>query len=313
MKKLKAKGKIKEFIKEYSLELYSTSSYEKAKKFISKLDRFKACAADIETSGFNFWQHKMIGFAIAVSDTQAVYIITREMTDEQIKDLIATYNKKVKNSYMWNYYFDKSFTLGRYGEGFKCTHDGLIYAHTLFNHRKLQGKGLSLKDFTKDFLPFGDYEEELNIEKRNLIKNLKIKTKDFSYALLSDDTLAPYACMDVITTYALTESLQDYAKTRITTQSWDKLPNLLQLKHDVTEVYIKAKVRGIKVDREKILELSFGWQKELKSLYSKLNNLTLMQQFKAIYELEEFNPRSSKQKISLFFKFLNFPIIETTE
>lgn len=311
MKLLEGKGKIKEYINNYNLELYETKDYSEAVKSIKNLRKYKSISVDIETTGFDFWKEDMIGLGIAVSDSLAIYIVTRDFTDKQIKNLIELFNENTREVYMWNAYFDKSFTLGRYEVGLNFTHDGLIYAHTMFNHIKLKGKGLGLKDFTNYFLPFKNYEDELEEEKSKIIKERGILTAEFHYGMFSDETLAPYGCMDVISTQILTNNLRHEADRKYK-EAWDKLKGLIKLKHDVTEVYIKAKIRGMKIDRDKILELTNEWKAKLKPLYKKLNS---KEEIKELIKQQgkEFNPRSSKQKIKLLFDICGFEVVETTD
>jgi len=313
MEKIEGKGKLAGFINKYHLQLYTTNDFTEAMRSVKSIKNYPEVSADIETTGFNFWEHDMIGLGIAFTEDKALYISTRTFSDTQITRLIQAYNKATegRRSYFWNFYFDKSFTKGRYGVGLNCTDDGLIYGHTMFNHRKLKGKGLKLKDFTRDFLPFGDYEEELNLEKRRIIKEKKILTEEFNYGMFDDSILAPYGCFDVICTQILTKNLIRTAE-RKSVSEWTKLKDLLDLKHKVTEEYIRAKLRGMKVDRDMVLELGAEWGKKLKPLYAKLNELPEIKRL-VKEQGKEFNPRSSKQKAKLFFDICGFPIIETTD
>lgn len=224
------------------------------------LDDKKIITFDIETKHLELKDNKLLGFGIGFSKQKSRYIITRDLTLKQLKNIFSNFNKFKCKIVLHNAYFDISQL--NYMLGFNIKWDICTYitSHSMYSNILLENKGgLSLKELcSKCYIELYGYEDELEKQKREICKEMKIKVDDFTYDLFDDETLIPYANYDVLVTYALYEYLKEKA-IEFSKKGWKKLPKLLELKHKVTDIYIKAKVVGIRVDRNKVMELYKEW------------------------------------------------------
>lgn len=332
-------GRIKEIHKEYGLEFYTTKSPYVAKKWINQIKKSinNSIAVDIETSGFNGITDNMLGLVIAVSLKKSVYINTRNWDDIEIVGLIKEINLMKNDKIAHNMFFDVSFIKMRYGVNLNINKDTMIYAYCLYTNRVYYNKGIGLKNLARDMTPYGDYEEELEIYKKEYCKTNKIKKADFSYSMIDDSVLSSYAHMDGISTIYL-YNIFEKAKLKSIKDGWDKLEDLLSLKHKVTYLYIDAKVNGFKVDRDMINKLSKEWgdkrdvifsdikkMKELKESERviKRNALIKMQEkrkskaplsrCRKVWKDNNFNFNSNSHLKILFYEVLNLKVIKKTD
>ena len=248
--------------------------------FKKNLDsKSRVISLDIETKYLYLYKNKLLGFGIATSKRESAYFVTRELSLEQIKNIFIVINSFKSKIVLHNAYFDISQLTYMLGMPIKWDYDTYIMAHAvksdiLYYRKKDEEEGsvdsLSLKSLCGLYYKeiFG-YEDTLDIEKNKLLKQLKIRKDDFTYDLFSDKILAPYGNADVLATYALYEGLLEEIKKHVA-GDWKNLPKLLQLKHDVTKVYIKAKVRGIKIDRDMIMSLYNKWKPKSEQLYQNI-------------------------------------------
>lgn len=303
--------KIKEYIEKFGLKFYIIEGYRSIKRAIKSILKYDEISFDIETSGFSFREDDLLGIVIGVSEKKAIYLNFRNLNFEDSKDLIKLFKEFNGKIYGWNFYFDKSFKLGKYNIDINFTDDGLILSHTMFAHKRLYGESLSLKAMTNKYLPYKNYNEYLEEKKKSIIKEKNILTKEFDYSMFSDELLSEYGCMDGIATFILTKQLIKEANKRIKSD-WKELKEVLRLKYSVNEQYIKAKVRGMKIDRDKVFDLKKEWSDKKDFYLNKINKNKAIKIFRAEYE-EEFNPNSSKQLRYLFYKILDLDVIETTK
>jgi len=261
---------------------------KEAMNFIETLPSTKLTALDIETTGLNFIKDRMLGISIAQNENEGCYISVRNWNEKEITNLLTLINIYLEKTCMWNFFFDKSFTLKKYGVGLNCTIDGKILYHLLnqeilssykmlnsynsaIGHRSLFNYSpISLKSACIDLLDYPYYEKELDDFKKQYCKDNKIKKKEFSYGSIPDNILAPYACYDAVGTYSITEKLLKVsAKNK--EAGWTQLPQLYRWKHDMCEAYIKAKCRGIKVNRKAIPHLYKKLRKKQNGLWIKID------------------------------------------
>jgi len=324
------KGNIHRIAKENNLLLYTYSSYNECTAIINEIkSSFNGLVSlDTETTSLTMFKdgNYILGYSLSTNNKSGYYFNSRLWNEKQHMEFIENLNSMKNDKCFWNWSFDYSYSKAHYGIGLEATHDGMLWFHTLFTHRKLEKikgtneqKGYSLKELTKEFTVFGDYEYELKEVKHNILFNLNkritskslfcnlddfnefcntinivyntdeekynvinlmnrfiekgisIKEKEFCYGFLPDNVLAPYACLDTICCIELTIRCIEYAK-KMYASGWEKVYDIIEIKHKATKLYSDASVRGFKVDRDYVLKLSNEWkplrEDALKSLMS---------------------------------------------
>ena len=262
----------------------------------------KLISFDIETKDLSMRGNKLLGFGIAFSSKYSRYISVRDLTDSQIKKIFELFNRTKCKIILHNAYFDISQITYMTGVKVRWTYCTYIMAHAIYSHLMLyaeKGKRkdtLSLKSLCKKAFPelYG-YEDDLNQIKKEICKIKGIKEGEFTYDMFSDDVLSPYGNYDVLVTYALFEYLSNKVGNRIE-NGWEKLPELLELKHNVTRVYIKAKVNGIKVDRDMILKLNIEWNEKTDKLLEEIKKDDRIKTAEAKIYLDKMNKLLQKRQ-----------------
>ena len=231
------------------------------------MDKNKVISFDIETKDLSMRGNELLGFGIGFSKTFSRYISVRDLSYEQKRNIFKNFNKFKCKIVLHNAYFDISQLSYMFKMSIKWNYCTYIIAHSLhtdmllYAEKKDKKKSLSLKSLCKIYYnELYGYEDELDNYKKELLKIHNIKEKEFTYDLFIDEVLSPYGNCDVLVTYALYEGMKKEISDNIA-NGWEKLPLLLNIKHNVTKVYIKAKVNGVRVDRDKILELNDKWCK----------------------------------------------------
>ncbi len=263
------------------LDIGSVKGFDNIKKFFIEnkdifMDKDKVITFDIETKDLNIRNNKLLGFGIGFSTTKSRYLITRDLNIEQLKVIFKAFNSFKCKVVLHNSYFDISQLNYMLNMKIRWTYCTYIMAHCLHTdillraEDKDKGNSLSLKELCKYYYEklYG-YEDELENIKKEIIKEKGITKNKFTYDMFSDDVLIPYGNYDVLVTYALFENFVKEVKENVK-DGWDKLPYLLKLKHKVTNIYINAKVKGIRVDRDKVLELNIQWNKILEKNHSEI-------------------------------------------
>ena len=313
-----------------NLDIGSIQGFDNIKQFFIEnkdifMDKNKVITFDIETKFLNLKDNKLLGFGIGFSKTKSIYIITRDLSLKELKTIFNTFNKFKCKVVLHNAYFDISQLTYMLGFPVKWDYCTYIMAHALHSdillrsEDKDRGTSLSLKALCKFY-----YEElygyELDKIKKKILKENKMTQDKFSYDMFSDDTLVPYGNYDVLVTYALYNGFMEEIKEHIK-NGWKKLTYLLELKHNVTKIYIKAKVNGIRVDRDMVKKLNEEWNiilennlneilqddkvKQVETIlykknYDKLMNERIFKQFTKIdkYKKEFEDLKKNKSKVT---------------
>lgn len=265
-------GKIATYLKTYSELEFSYGDYKDYcdwfLEYYNQIDSNKRLLSfDIETAKLYPIHNKFIMFAVTYKLNDK-YISKsfncRDWNDEQVKFFIKSFNMLKSKKILHNAYFDVT-TLGiMYGIKVKWDYDTYIMYHNALTHRAKDTNdndfgasqtGLSLKDLTRDFLDYGDYEEDLNEWKKEYCRNNKIKISDFTYDLIPEHILAPYNCMDTTCTLQLYEKCIKLINILVS-QGYTQLKENIKMKHEVSDIYIDARIRGIYIDRDKVKSLN---------------------------------------------------------
>ena len=168
------------------LDIGFVQGYEDIKKFLNDnkdifLDENKFISFDIETKNLNLRGNKLLGFGVGFSKTKSRYIITRDLSLNEIKTIFKCFNKFKCKKVLHNSYFDISqlnYLLGFEVKWDFCTY---IMAHCLHTDILLRSKkedrssSLSLKELCKFYYPelYG-YENELEDKKKHICRQNKI-------------------------------------------------------------------------------------------------------------------------------------------
>ena len=266
---------------ELNLDIGSIQGFDNIKKFFIDnrdvfMDNEKVVTFDIETKDLNLRNNILLGFGIGFSKTKSRYIITRDLSLKQLKIIFKAFNNFKCKIALHNSYFDISQLNYMLDMKIRWTYCTYIMAHCLHTdillraEDKDKGNSLSLKELCKTYYnELYGYENELEKVKLSIIKEKGITKNKFTYDMFDDKTLIPYGNYDVLVTYALFNGFIKEIKKNVN-NGWKKLPYLLNLKHKVTNIYINAKVNGIRVDRDKVFELNTQWNEILEKNYNKI-------------------------------------------
>lgn len=266
------KGKIGNFLATYDNLDMSYGGYEDYvewyKEFKSKYDsKSRVISFDIETKKLYPIDNKLIMFAFSWKYNDVYYsraFDCRDWSNDKIIQVLKSINLLKSKKVLHNAYFDITTLAIMFGIKVKWDYDTYIMYHNALTHRAKdtddndfgqENTGLSLKDLTRDMLEYGEYEEELNRFKKDYCKDNKIKAKEFTYDLIPKEILAPYNCLDTTCTLRLFEKGTQLIKALEST-GYVKLRELIKMKHDVTDIYMDARIRGITIDRSKVMELN---------------------------------------------------------
>lgn len=290
-----------------NLDIGSIQGFDNIKDFFIEnkdifMNKDNVITFDIETKDLKLRGNKLLGFGIGFSKTKSRYLVTRDLSLEQIKAIFRTFNKFKCKVVLHNSYFDITQLTYMLGFPVKWTYCTYIMAHCLhsdillFSEDKDRADSLSLKALCKTYYPelYG-YEDELEKIKKEICKEKGIVKDDFTYDMFDDSTLIPYGNYDVLVTYSLFEGFSKEIKKHIK-NGWEKLPYLLNLKHKVTNIYIKAKLNGIRVDRAKVLELNTEWNGILEKNLDEIMNNDLVKQAENLLYLNNYNKLINKRK-----------------
>lgn len=265
-------GKIASYLKTYKELDFSYGSLddyvEWYENFKNNIDTPKTVIAiDIETKKLYCIGNKFLMFAITWKQDgiyHSVAFDVRNEDDKNIVNIIKSLNKLKSKKVLHNAYFDVTTLAIMFGEKLKWDFDTYIIFHNALTHRAKDSSdndfgqektGLSLKDLTRDFLDYGDYEEDLNEWKKKYCRENKVKVGDFTYDLIPEDILAPYNNMDTTCTLQLFEKGMQLIKI-LEKSGYEKLRENIKMKHEVTDIYMDARIRGIYIDRNKVRELN---------------------------------------------------------
>lgn len=248
------------------------------KTFIKDIDNPKmVIALDIEAKKIYCKDNFITHFSVCYkhNDIYYSYCFTVRDLDNNLKARIFnSFNNFKSKIVLHNAYYDIGQIKVLHNVDVKWDYDTYIIFHTLMSHRAKEDskdfgdegeedKGLSLKDFTRDYLPYGDYEETLEKEKKRICKELDISVKKFTYDLFSDEIIMPYNCFDTLCTLQAFEvSLNLF--TNFKNLGLENLKEIINVKKKAMDIYIKAYSRGIEVDYNKVEELGnyFGKVRE---------------------------------------------------
>lgn len=315
---------------QWNLPMYRMH-YSVLPELIDRLNKdYTAVAFDIETTGLNLVKDSILGFGLCFEHEKAYYVdLTREpewVVAEVFKQLQRLKIKIV----IHNSLFDICFVGVRYKVDLTRLDivDTLIMEHTTNTHKQYYKISMGLKALAMEYTRFGDYEALLEDWKNGYIKSNKIKKDEFSYDMIPVEILEPYCCMDVIVTFQVLQALGYQIKKHVA-GGWDQLPKLIRIKHEANKHYLRARINGIMIDRERLEDIGQEWLKErdriLKELHalpevklaeklvqrraltkeqSKLKNKMKLSKCRKLWKENTFKFTSNAHKQTLFFEVI---------
>ncbi|MGL6167416.1 MAG: DNA polymerase [Fusobacteriaceae bacterium] len=265
------KGKIGNFLATYKNLDMAYGQFEDYiewyKEFKKEMDSAKTIMSfDIETKKLYPVDNKLTMFAFSWKKDGVYYsraFDCKDWSDDRIVQVLRSINSLKSKKVLHNAYFDITTLAIMFGVKVNWDYDTYIIFHNALTHRAKdtedndfgqENTGLSLKDLTRDILEYGEYEEEINQFKKDYCREHKIKAKEFTYDLIPKEILAPYNCMDTTCTLQLFEKGMEIIKS-LEAVGYVRLREIVKMKHEVTDIYINARIRGVYIDRKKVMSL----------------------------------------------------------
>ena len=174
-----------------------------------------------------------------------------------------------------------------------------------------------------------EIENVLILMNKYIEKGKTLKEKDFCYGFFPDNILDIYAIFDVLSTWNLTKRCIKYAD-KMYKEGWEKIYDIIDIKHKATKLYADASVIGFKVDREYVKKLSEEWKPLREMSLAVIENMPEVKQVerllfrdaltkaqdkrksklplsrcRQIYNNTVFNLNSSQHKYKLFIDLMN--------
>ena len=272
------KGLIGKYLATYNnIKCFKGDVYDYAKwykDFIANIDNPNLVLAfDIEARKLYPRNNNITHFALSYKHNDIYYnycFVVRDLDKDLKARVFNSLNKFKCKILLHNAYYDIGTIKFLHNVDVKWDFDTYILFHTLMSHRAKddsddfgdseEDRGLGLKDFTRDYLPYGNYEEELEKEKKRICKELGVSVKQFTYDLFSDEIIAPYNCFDVLCTLQAFEIGLDLFKAYVKDLGLNKLAQIIKTKKATMDIYIKAFCRGVKIDYDKVEELGIQFK-----------------------------------------------------
>ncbi|TXG80400.1 MAG: hypothetical protein E6R13_08125, partial [Spirochaetes bacterium] len=333
-------GRIRDIVNEYDIAMFQYDNIQESLKALNTIEKSvkNTISVDIETSGFEFAFDELLGIGIGLSFKKAAYFNTRGWNLEDVKTLINRINALPNKKVAHNEFFDRKFILGYTGIDLLCDYCTYTYAHILFPDKQYYNESLSLKELARLYTPYGDYEESLDIFKKDYCKANSLKVKEFKYSMIPDEILSPYCCMDTITTLVLFNKFERMVIKYIDSGEWTKVREVIEILHNVNKYYIKASAEGCLVDVDKVLEINEELTKdqevllaeilalpeikkattnlrraELTKAQSKRKSLMPLSRCRKLWREITFKLSSSAHKIELFINQMKLEPLEKTD
>ena len=294
-------GRIGEIVKKHNMIFVTYNDLESSIKALNTIEEKvkNTICLDIETSGFEFAFDELLGIGIGLNLTRSIYINTRGWSKEDIIKVVNKINELPNKKVAHNEFFDRKFILGYIGIDLLCDYCTYTYAHVLFPDKQYYNESLSLKELARQYTEYGDYEESLEEFKKDYCKVNKIKVKEFKYSMIPDSILAPYCCMDTITTLNLFNKFERIVRKYIESGEWEKVREVIEIIHKANKYYIKASAEGLLVDVNKVLEINDELTKDQEILLAEILKLDEVKKATISIKRNELIKAQAKRKSKL--------------
>ena len=286
-------GKIKPILSDETLETQVDKNYESLdsqasfNKYLPQLEAANTIVVDIETSSVSPYTGTILGIAVSTREHQGLYISNRvaENNLETLHNIFYT-----KKCIFHNAKFDIHYLNHHYKFVFPDWEDTMLLHYCLEESVGTHG----LKPLAMRFTDLGDYERELDEYKKTFARKHKIKLADFSYSMLPEGILAPYACKDADATFQLYNKFKPLVdKSKEFTQLYT---NILK---PATDALMTLERNGGPISMEKLLSLDEEYQIDIEECMAEITLHPDVQRFERVFR-KTFNPNSTVQLRELF-------------
>jgi len=286
-------GKIKPILSDETLETQVDKNYDSLdsqanfNKYIPQLEAANTIVVDIETSSVSPYTGTILGIAVSTREHQGLYISNRvaENNLETLHNIFYT-----KKCIFHNAKFDIHYLNHHYKFVFPDWEDTMLLHYCLEESVGTHG----LKPLAMRFTDLGDYERELDEYKKTFARKHKIKLADFSYSMLPEGILAPYACKDADATFQLYNKFKPLVdKSKEFTQLYT---NILK---PATDALMTLERNGGPISMEKLLSLDEEYQIDIEECMAEITLHPDVQRFERVFG-KTFNPNSTVQLRELF-------------
>ena len=286
-------GKIKPILSDETLETQVDKNYDSLdsqsnfNKYLPQLEAANTIVVDIETSSVSPYTGTILGIAVSTREHQGLYISNRvaENNLETLHNIFYT-----KKCIFHNAKFDIHYLNHHYKFVFPDWEDTMLLHYCLEESVGTHG----LKPLAMRFTDLGDYERELDEYKKTFARKHKIKLADFSYSMLPEGILAPYACKDADATFQLYNKFKPLVdKSKEFTQLYT---NILK---PATGALMTLERNGGPISMEKLLSLDEEYQIDIEECMAEITLHPDVQRFERVFG-KTFNPNSTVQLRELF-------------
>ncbi len=288
-KKLEFNSLLKELPPETSLDYegYRRVSIEELDELKEVIKKSKEISFDTETTDIHPMFSEIVGLSIAWEKGKAIYVpigheegknVEKEKLKEFLKEIFEDEKiKKIGHNIKFDYLVFLKEGWNIKGIGF----DTLVASY-LINPQK--------KSHTLDSLS-QEYLDHTPISYSDALKGAK------NLSLVDPDRVATYCCEDADIALRLKEKLEEEIKK----EGMEEL--FYKIEMPLVEVLTYMEFWGVKVDVERLKELSKEFEEKLSELTKKIHKLAGM----------PFNINSSKQLSYILFEKLKLPVIRKTK
>ena len=298
-------GKIKPILSDENLHIEVEKNYEAIDtqemfdKYITELSNAHTIVVDIETSSVSPYTGTILGIAISSREHQGLYI-SIEVVENNIETLSDLFLSKI--CIFHNAKFDIHYLNHHLGFTFPNWEDTMLLHYCLEESVGTHG----LKPLAMRFTDLGDYERELDEYKKTFARKNKIKLADFSYAMLPDGILAPYACKDADATFQLYNKFKPLV---------DKSKEFNKLYHDIlkpaTNALMVLEKNGGPINMDKLVGIDDEYQIDIEECMAEITLHPDVKRFERVFE-KTFNPNSTVQLRQLFQDVCNIKLTKKT-
>lgn len=282
-----------------TLDIYKITETDKAIKYLNWLLRkdIKVLAVDTETTAFYARKGYVLGISLCHHDNIGAYI-SADCIDEECENLLQElFNKCITPFH--NGKFDIHFLSFHFGFKFPNFQDTMLL-HYALDENSTHG----LKDLAIKYTTLGDYDNELQIFKKDYCRQNKIKEADFTYDLIPFDTLANYAAIDAIATFRLYNLfLPKLSESGKLTKLYNELllpaSNALRIIED----------NGIPFNKKFLEETSEEIAEELLALEEDIYKIKEVKQFEEITNIK-FNANSPAQVRKILYDIIGLSPVQ---
>lgn len=261
----------------------------------------KVCFIDIETSALYPHEGYILGIALGWRDHMGIYA-EMEFWNQEAFDLLRKicYDPEIMKV-CHNISFEMKWL--QYHLKIECM-KWKNYHDTMFlKYCDDENTASDLKSLAVRFTDLGNYDAELDMEKKKLARMMKIKLADFSYAYIPTEILAPYACKDIDATAQVCKRFW-FARKK-----YERAYGLLiECVPAIAELELIGGPISINSVQEGIAEYDKVIQDLQEELFTAPEVIALISK-----QGKEFNPNSHLQVRTLLYDIAGLPIIKRTD